>query len=68
MFVLNHTIVGKDCLIELSNAYMSHVDLHLDGRNNKLFMDGSRYLRGEIKVFGENNIVEIGIEPFIRFS
>lgn len=60
VFVLNHTFVGKYCSVELSNAYMSHIDLHLEGRNNKLVMNGSRYIRGEIKVFGVNNIVEIG--------
>lgn len=60
VFVLNHTFVGKGCSVELNNAYMSHVDLHFEGRNNKLLMDGSRYLRGEIKIFGENNTVEIG--------
>lgn len=60
MFVLNHAFVGKGCSVELNNAYMSHINLHFEGRNNKLVMNGSRYLRGEIKVFGENNIVEIG--------
>lgn len=60
VFVLNRIFVGKSCSAELSNAYMSHIDLHLEGRNNKLIMNGSRYLRGEIKVFGENNTVEIG--------
>lgn len=60
VFVLNHAFVGKGCSVELNNAYMSHINLHFEGRNNKLVMNGSRYLRGEIKVFGENNIVEIG--------
>lgn len=65
VFVLNHIFVGKDCSVELCNAYMSHIDLHLEGCNNKLIMNATQYLRGEIKVFGENNTIEIGKSGYL---
>ncbi len=60
MFVLNKAFIGRSCSVEFCNAYMSRVNLHIEGHDNKLIMNDSRYLRGEIKIFGENNTVKIG--------
>lgn len=65
VFLLNQFFIGKNCNIELNNAYISHLNIHIEGKHNKLIMRGGYYLRGEIKIYGEGNTIEIGENGYL---
>lgn len=65
VFLLNKIFVGKSCNIKLNNAYISHLNIHIEGKHNQLIMRGGYYLRGEIKISGEGNTIEIGKNGYL---
>lgn len=60
VFLLNTISIGKNCNVKIRNAYVSHLKIRLKGDDNKLIIEGGYYRRGEIKIIGKNNVIEIG--------